>query len=132
MIGGFLDGVDRFDPLLFGITPRDAALMDPHERLFLETAWAALENAAHPRQRLRERHGSRVGVYAGAMYADYSFFGVEETLRGRPAYSGGALGNIANRVSYILDLHGPSLAVDTMCSSSAGRPPPGRPRAARR
>ncbi|MEU5739275.1 beta-ketoacyl synthase N-terminal-like domain-containing protein [Streptomyces tendae] len=118
MTGGFLDGVDRFDPLLFGITPRDAALMDPHERLFLETAWAALENAAHPRQRLRERHGSRVGVYAGAMYADYAFFGVEETLRGRPAYSGGALGNIANRVSYILDLHGPSLAVDTMCSSS--------------
>ncbi|MFG2680590.1 SDR family NAD(P)-dependent oxidoreductase [Streptomyces sp. NPDC048392] len=118
MTGGFLDGVDRFDPLLFGITPRDAALMDPHERLFLETAWAALENAAHPRQRLRERHRSRVGVYAGAMYADYAFFGVEETLRGRPAYSGGALGNIANRVSYILDLHGPSLAVDTMCSSS--------------
>ncbi|WP_432090946.1 beta-ketoacyl synthase N-terminal-like domain-containing protein [Streptomyces sp. NRRL F-5630] len=118
MIGGFLDGVDRFDPLLFGITPRDAALMDPHERLFLETAWAALENAAHPRQRLRERHRSRVGVYAGAMYADYAFFGVEQTLRGRPAYSGGALGNNANRVSYALDLHGPSLAVDTMCSSS--------------
>ncbi|MFF8401506.1 beta-ketoacyl synthase N-terminal-like domain-containing protein [Streptomyces sp. NPDC015684] len=118
MIGGFLDDVDRFDPLLFGITPRDASLMDPQERLFLETAWAALENAAHPRQRLRERHGSRVGVYAGAMYADYAFFGVEETLRGRPAYAGGALGNIANRVSYILDLHGPSLAVDTMCSSS--------------
>ncbi|GGR96749.1 hypothetical protein GCM10010269_39510 [Streptomyces humidus] len=118
MTGGFLDGVDRFDPLLFGITPRDAALMDPHERLFLETAWAALENAAYPRQRLRERHRSRVGVYAGAMYADYAFFGVEETRRGRPAYSGGALGNIANRVSYILDLHGPSLAVDTMCSSS--------------
>ncbi|MGQ4335472.1 beta-ketoacyl synthase N-terminal-like domain-containing protein, partial [Streptomyces hayashii] len=118
MTGGFLDGVDRFDPLLFGITPRDAALMDPHERLFLETAWAALENAAYPRQRLREQHRSRVGVYAGAMYADYAFFGVEETLRGRPAYSGGALGNIANRVSYVLDLHGPSLAVDTMCSSS--------------
>ncbi|WP_050776695.1 beta-ketoacyl synthase N-terminal-like domain-containing protein [Streptomyces sp. SPB074] len=118
MIGGFLDGVDRFDPLLFGITPRDAALMDPHERLFLETAWAALENAAYPRQRLRERHRSRVGVYAGAMYADYAFFGVEETLRGRPAYSGGAIGNNANRVSYILDLHGPSLAIDTMCSSS--------------
>ncbi|MFC7806202.1 beta-ketoacyl synthase N-terminal-like domain-containing protein [Streptomyces olivaceus] len=118
MTGGFLDGVDRFDPLLFGITPRDAALMDPHERLFLESAWAALEDAAHPRERLRERHRSRVGVYAGAMYADYAFFGVEETLRGRPAYSGGALGNIANRVSYLLDLHGPSLAVDTMCSSS--------------
>ncbi|MFD8592394.1 beta-ketoacyl synthase N-terminal-like domain-containing protein, partial [Streptomyces sp. NPDC059637] len=118
MIGGFLDGVDRFDPLLFGITPRDASLMDPHERLFLETAWAALEDAAHPRQRLRERHRSRVGVYAGAMYADYAFFGVEETLRGRPGYSGGALGNIANRVSYLMDLHGPSLAVDTMCSSS--------------
>ncbi|MER6530590.1 beta-ketoacyl synthase N-terminal-like domain-containing protein [Streptomyces sp. NPDC001508] len=118
MIGGFLDGVDRFDPLLFGITPRDASLMDPQERLFLETAWAALENAAYPRQRLREQHRSRVGVYAGAMYADYAFFGVEETLRGRPGYSGGSLGNIANRVSYILDLHGPSLAVDTMCSSS--------------
>ncbi|MFG2635913.1 beta-ketoacyl synthase N-terminal-like domain-containing protein [Streptomyces sp. NPDC048362] len=118
MIGGFLEDVDRFDPLLFGITPRDAALMDPQERLFLEAAWAALENAAYPRQRLREQHRSRVGVYAGSMYADYAFFGVEETLRGRPGYSGGAIGNIANRVSYVLDLNGPSLAVDTMCSSS--------------
>ncbi|MER5558822.1 beta-ketoacyl synthase N-terminal-like domain-containing protein [Streptomyces sp. NPDC002506] len=118
MVGGFLDDVDRFDPLLFGITPRDAALMDPQERLFTQSCWEALEDAGLTRERLREEHGSRVGVYIGSMYSDYAFFGVEETLRGNPSYAGGAIGNIANRVSYLMDLHGPSLAVDTMCSSS--------------
>ncbi|XVQ82892.1 beta-ketoacyl synthase N-terminal-like domain-containing protein [Microbispora siamensis] len=118
MWGGFLDEVDKFDPLLFNITPRDAALMDPQERLFLEVTWEALEDAGYPRRRLRERHGSRVAVYAGSMYNEYPFFGVEQTLRGTPQDSGSAIGGIANRVSFHFDLRGPSMTVDTMCSSS--------------
>ncbi|GAA4092704.1 non-ribosomal peptide synthetase [Nonomuraea soli] len=115
MWGGFLDDVDRFDPLLFGITPRDAALMDPQERLFLEVAWEALEDAGYPRARLR---GSDVAVYAGVMYNEYPFFGVEQTLMGSPQDTGATTGGVANRVSYHLDLTGPSMTVDTMCSSS--------------
>ncbi|MEU4755318.1 SDR family NAD(P)-dependent oxidoreductase, partial [Micromonospora tulbaghiae] len=118
MDGGYLDDVDRFDPLLFGITPRDAALMDPQERLFLEVTWAALESAGYTRARLRERHHSSVAVYAGAMWNEYPLFGAERTLRGVPQDSGATLGGIANRVSYCFDLHGPSLTVDTMCSSA--------------
>ncbi|MBW4720357.1 SDR family NAD(P)-dependent oxidoreductase [Saccharothrix obliqua] len=118
MEGGYLDQVDRFDPLLFGITPRDAALMDPQERQFLEVTWEALEDAGYPRTRLRTRHQSSVAVYAGAMWNEYPFFGVEQTLLGSPQDSGATLGGIANRVSYCFDLRGPSLTVDTMCSSA--------------
>ncbi|MGW2157708.1 amino acid adenylation domain-containing protein [Nonomuraea sp. NPDC001699] len=118
MWGGFLDGVTDFDPLLFGITPRDAALMDPQERVFLEVAWEALEDAGYPRTRLRDQHGSDVAVYAGVMYNEYPFFGVEQSLRGTSQDTGATLGGVANRVSYHLDLKGPSMSVDTMCSSS--------------
>ncbi|MFC5657830.1 amino acid adenylation domain-containing protein [Streptomyces nogalater] len=118
MWGAFLDGIDRFDPLFFAILPRDAVLMDPQERLFLEVAWEALEDAGYTRARLREQHGGRVGVFAGAMYNEYPFLGVEQSLLGPPADTGSALAGIANRVSYFLDLNGPSLTVDTMCSAS--------------
>ncbi|MEV6116045.1 amino acid adenylation domain-containing protein [Streptomyces sp. NPDC052109] len=113
MTGGFLDDVAGFDPLFFGITPRDAAVLDPQERLFLQTAWHALEDAGYSRSRLRERHGGRVGVFVGSMYNEYPFFGL-----GGPRPTGSAIAGIANRVSYFLDLNGPSLTVDTMCSSS--------------
>ncbi|MER7165756.1 beta-ketoacyl synthase N-terminal-like domain-containing protein [Micromonospora sp. NPDC000207] len=118
MEGGYLDQVDRFDPMLFGITPRDAALMDPQERLFLEVTWEALESAGYPRTRLRRRHHGSVAVYAGAMWNEYPYFGVEQTGQGFPQDTGATLGGIANRVSYHFDLHGPSLTVDTMCSSA--------------
>ncbi|MCW1097520.1 amino acid adenylation domain-containing protein [Streptomyces sp. RS2] len=118
MWGAFLDGIDRFDPLFFAISPRDAVLMDPQERLFLEVAWEALEDAGYTRARLREQHDGRVGVYAGAMYNEYPFLGVEQSLVGPAADTGSALAGIANRVSYFLDLNGPSLTVDTMCSAS--------------
>ncbi len=111
--GGFLDEVAGFDPLFFGITPRDAAAMDPQERLFLQTAWHTLEDAGWTRAVLRERHGGRVGVFVGSMYNEYPFYG----LNG-PRPVGSAIAGIANRVSYFLDLSGPSMTVDTMCSSS--------------
>ncbi|HEY2577786.1 MAG TPA: amino acid adenylation domain-containing protein [Streptosporangiaceae bacterium] len=118
MWGAFLDGVEEFDPLFFGITPRDADLMDPQERLFLEVVWEALEDACYPRARLREAHGGRAGVFAATMYSEYPFFGVERSLVAAPVSTGSSVAGIANRVSYFLGLHGPSLTVDTMCSSS--------------
>lgn len=118
MWGGFIDGVADFDPLLFAITPRDAELMDPQERLFLEVAWECLEDAGYTRARLRERHGNQVGVFVGAMHNEYPYFGVEQSRAGQAQDTGATLAGIANRVSFFFDLHGPSLSVDTMCSSS--------------
>lgn len=113
--GGFINGVDRFDPLFFNISPHEARYLDPQERLFLESVWTALEDAAYTRESLE---GHPVGVYAGVMYSEYQLFGVEATARGQPMGFASSVGSIANRVSYVLNLNGPSLALDTMCSSS--------------
>jgi acyl transferase domain-containing protein/NAD(P)-dependent dehydrogenase (short-subunit alcohol dehydrogenase family)/acyl carrier protein/SAM-dependent methyltransferase len=113
--GGFLDGVDEFDPGFFHISPRDAELMDPQERLFLQAAWHALEDAGYTPTGLK---GKRVGVYVGVMHSPYQLLGVEASLAGAPIAAGSSPATIANRVSYHLDLNGPSIALDTMCSSS--------------
>ncbi|WP_206410053.1 SDR family NAD(P)-dependent oxidoreductase, partial [Lysobacter enzymogenes] len=110
--GGFLDAFDRFDPLFFNISPKEAELMDPQERLFLETAWQALEDAGYRREAVA---GRKVGVYVGAMWGQYELYGAGGGEHGVPSSS---FASIANRVSYFFDLHGPSLALDTMCSSS--------------
>ncbi|MFI8356847.1 SDR family NAD(P)-dependent oxidoreductase [Streptomyces cyaneofuscatus] len=109
--GGFLDGIDRFDPLFFGIAPRDADMMDPQERVFLETVWHALEDSGRTRADLRE---GTTGVFVGVMYGDYQRYGPAPD--GRMGVSSYA--SIANRVSYFFDFRGPSMALDTMCSSS--------------
>jgi acyl transferase domain-containing protein/acyl-CoA synthetase (AMP-forming)/AMP-acid ligase II len=113
--GGFLSDVDKFDPLFFNISPREAALMDPQERLFLETAWKTIEDAGYAREQLA---GGKVGVYVGVMYGEYQLFAAEyqETPQFVPTNS--VFASIANRVSYFFDFHGPSIALDTMCSSS--------------
>jgi polyketide synthase PksL len=106
--GGFIADVDKFDPRFFSIPPREAHAIDPQERLFLEQAWLALEDAGYTRAGLQiPREGDlpgQVGVYAGVMYGEYNL--------------SGSLASIANRVSYFLNLHGPSMTVDSMCSSS--------------
>ncbi|MFF9644157.1 SDR family NAD(P)-dependent oxidoreductase [Kitasatospora aureofaciens] len=112
--GGFLDGIDEFDPGFFRITPREAEGMDPQERLFLQTSWHALEDAGLTRADVA---GRPVGVFAGVMFTQYQMLGLgaEEWLPVLPTSFASA---VANRVSYFLDLRGPSLALDTMCSSS--------------
>lgn len=120
--GGFLDDFDQFDALFFNISPREAETMDPQERLFLETAWSALEDAGYARYTLMSHDTSnsqrRTGVFVGVTYGHYQTFSAEAWAHGRfiPAYS--SFWSIANRVSYTLNLRGPSLAVDTACSSS--------------
>lgn len=120
--GGFISDADKFDPLFFNISPREAEAMDPQERLFLETAWAAAEDAGYTRAALSaespEGLRTKTGVFAGVMYGSYQLFGAEHWARGRYVTAGSGYWSIANRVSYLLDLRGPSLAVDTACSSS--------------
>ena len=120
--GGFIDGVDEFDPLFFNISPREAELMDPQERLFLECVFETLEDAGYTRDSLRSHSSfgsdTNVGIYVGVMYEEYQLYGAQETIQGRPLALSGSPSSIANRVSYFCNFHGPSMAIDTMCSSS--------------
>ncbi|HET8798758.1 MAG TPA: beta-ketoacyl synthase N-terminal-like domain-containing protein, partial [Thermoanaerobaculia bacterium] len=113
--GGFLTDVDKFDPLFFNISPREASLLDPQERLFLETAWETIEDAGYSKESLS---GRRVGVFVGVMWGQYELFGADVMAGGGSGFPGSSYSSIANRVSYFFDFHGPSMAVDTMCSSS--------------
>ena len=114
--GGFLSSVDQFDAAFFGITPREAKKIDPQQRWLLEVAWEALEHAGQSPTQLS---GSQTGVFVGISGNDYG-----HQLLAHPsaldAYigTGNALSIAANRLSYVLNLRGPSLAVDTACSSS--------------
>lgn len=120
--GAFLRDIDRFDPLLFRISPREAERMDPAERLFLETAWEALEDAAWPPSRLRAADSAgrpRVGVFVGLMHhGQYQLLATEQWGRGHRVQAGASTWSIANRVSHTFGFAGPSMAVDTACSSS--------------
>jgi 3-oxoacyl-(acyl-carrier-protein) synthase/non-ribosomal peptide synthetase component F/acyl carrier protein len=115
--GGFIDGVDQFDPLFFHIAPREAHFIDPQERLFLETVWHLLEGSGYTREHLASRHRNRVGVYIGAMYQQYALLASQAD--GGFSNALASHGAIANRVSWFLGLEGPSIAIDTMCSSAA-------------
>ncbi|WP_117210213.1 type I polyketide synthase [Allorhizocola rhizosphaerae] len=114
--GAFLSDVKGFDADFFDITPREAALMDPQQRIVLELAWEALEHAGIPPHHLA---GSDAGVFIGVGADDYGRRLLEDLPR-IEAWTGigGAYCAVANRVSYVLDLRGPSIAVDTACSSS--------------
>jgi acyl transferase domain-containing protein/NAD(P)-dependent dehydrogenase (short-subunit alcohol dehydrogenase family)/acyl carrier protein len=113
--GGFLDGVELFDPLFFNLSPREAEIIDPQERLFLQTVWHTIEDAGYTRHTLSEWE---VGVFVGVMYGHYQLYGAEQSLLGNRMALSSSYASVANRVSYALGFRGPSMAVDTMCSSS--------------
>jgi acyl transferase domain-containing protein len=115
--GGFLDRVDLFDAAFFGISRREAETMDPQQRLLLEVAWEALENAGIAANRLR---GSSTGVFVGITTSDYARLAASDRSIAFDAYTatGGALNAAAGRISYVLGLNGPAVAIDTACSSS--------------
>ncbi|HDR9052400.1 TPA: AMP-binding protein [Burkholderia vietnamiensis] len=113
---GLLDDVDRFDAAFFGISAREAESMDPQQRLLLEVAWETLEHAGIAPRSLA---GARTAVVVGISNADYVRLAQQEAADIGPyVATGNALGVAANRISYTLDLRGPSWAVDTACSSS--------------
>ncbi len=117
--GAYLEKVDGFDANFFSIAPREADLLDPNQRIFLEEAWNAIENAGYGNSRLK---GSNTGVFIGYS-SDFGNSYKDIILTHEPNNVGTAVaGNIksiiASRISYILDLKGPALSIDTACSSS--------------
>ncbi|GGQ48396.1 SDR family NAD(P)-dependent oxidoreductase [Streptomyces mutabilis] len=120
--GGFLADADRFDPQFFNISPSEAEIMDPQERIFLECAHHALEDAGYTRDTVARAESEglpgQVGVFVGVMYQEYQLYAAQRQLRGEMITLNGSAASIANRVSYTYGFHGPSLALDSMCSSS--------------
>ncbi|MFC9290378.1 SDR family NAD(P)-dependent oxidoreductase, partial [Streptomyces sp. NPDC057052] len=113
--GGFLDDIDKFDPAFFNILPRDAADIDPQERLFLETCWDLLDRAGYLGG---STHETMTGVFAGVMYGSYGRLAATGWAHGKLSGAHSAYWSVANRVSYHFDFQGPSFAVDSACSSS--------------
>lgn len=116
--GAFVEEFAQFDPMFFGISPRDANNIDPHERLFLQEAWRAMEDAGYSSELLRQRHQRRVGVFVGVTKTEFELNGAHDPAASGPLFAHTSFSSIANRLSYFLDLSGPSMPVDTMCSSS--------------
>ncbi|WP_397321395.1 SDR family oxidoreductase [Nostoc sp. UCD120] len=116
--GGVLEDIDLFDAAFFELNPREAEITDPQHRIFLESAWEALENAGYDSQRCK----SRIGVYAGASLSNYRSFDFNSDQVGSATSYQTLIGNdkdfLTTRVSYKLNLKGPSITVQTACSTS--------------
>ena len=119
--GAPLDNFADFDAEFFGLSPKDAAIMDPQHRQFMECAWEALENAGH----VPERHDGRIGVFGGCGMGSYFYFNlcsnpdlVDSTGMFLLRHTGNDKDFLTTRVSHIFDLDGPSVNVQTACSTS--------------
>ena len=116
-----LDGFETFDADFFGFSPKEAAILDPQHRQFMEVAWEALENAGHPPENFK----GPIGVYAGCGMGSYFYFNictnpdlVDQTGMFLLRHTGNDKDFLATRVSHIFDLKGPSINVQTACSTS--------------
>ncbi|QYK68214.1 type I polyketide synthase [Paenibacillus sp. S02] len=116
--GGFVEDFADFDPLFFNISPREAMSMDPQERIFLEECWKVFEDAGYSREQLAEQYNGRIGVFAGITGTGFNLYGPKLWEQGQPVFPRTSFSSVANRISYFLNLKGPSIPVDTMCSSS--------------
>ncbi len=113
--GGFIDDIDKFDPLFFNIPPIDAKFIDPQQRLFFQESWRAMEDAGYTSKR---RKNLRCGVFVGVSGNDYPYLVQEKGVVIPPAgATSNMLSSMAARLSYFLDLQGPCMAVDTASSS---------------
>jgi acyl transferase domain-containing protein len=114
--GGFIGDADKFDAKFFNISPKEAELMDPQQRVALETVWSAIEDSGY---RAEELSGRKIGVFMGVQFSDYHFLLEDEGIDHPYITTGNANAMISNRISYLLNLTGPSEVIDTACSSSA-------------
>jgi acyl transferase domain-containing protein/NADPH-dependent curcumin reductase CurA len=114
--GSFLADIERFDAHFFGVSPREAALMDPQQRMLLEVAWEAMDDAGVVPEKLR---GSTTGVFAAIYNHDYLRYQYADPARVVAHTSSGTSPAIAaGRIAFLLDLRGPAVIFDTACSSS--------------
>lgn len=115
----YIDEIDKFDYKFFRMSPKEASLMDPHQRLFLQTTWGAIEDAGYGGERIV---GSRTGVYAGLSdLGGFSYMRLVSETEPQSlvtALSGNTSAMLPSRIAYLLDLKGPSMVIDTACSSS--------------
>ena len=114
--GGFLEDIKAFDPEFFGMSNREASVMDPQQRIMLEEGWKVFEDAGYCPD---EFSGTKTGVFIGITNLDYHQLILKNNLADVPySATGNAFSIIPNRISYFLNLHGPSIAIDTACSAS--------------
>jgi polyketide synthase PksM len=111
--GGFIDGIEYFDPLFFRLSPKEAEQLDPQQKLFLQCAWEVMEDGGYGAA--ERRLTDKVGVYVGVTWNEFSLLSHDE---GAHRGGGSLYWGIPNRASYFLNLTGPSQAIDTACSSS--------------
>jgi len=114
--GGYVEDYDRFDAKLFNISPREAKVMDPQQRIMLEIVWQALEDAGMEPKSLSQKD---IGIFTGVMggeWARFSFF--DKQKMDIHSGTGNGYSMVSNRISYVYDFKGPSMAIDTACSSS--------------
>jgi polyketide synthase PksL len=117
--GGFIKAADKFDPFYFTISPREAELMDPQERLMLETGLKVIEDAGYSVEGLHQKSHGSVGVFVGLMWNEYQLLGATKPENGgEMLYGTSNNSSISNRLSYAFDFNGPSVVIDTACSSS--------------
>jgi polyketide synthase PksN len=107
--------IDKFDAAFFNLSPKEAELMDPQQRLFLTAVWQAIEDAGYKAQQLS---GSKTGLFVGVASSDYAELLSRYGENNAWVSTGNAHSILANRVSYLLNIHGPSEPIDTACSSS--------------
>ncbi|KVE40096.1 type I polyketide synthase [Burkholderia sp. TSV86] len=113
--GSFLDDIASFDAGFFGISAREATMLDPQQRMLLEVVWEALERAGIPASELK---GTATGMFAGVMHQDYAHRFRNAADVDLYTAAGNAPSVLAGRVSHVLGLQGPSMTIDTACSSS--------------
>ncbi|MEW8987276.1 MAG: polyketide synthase, partial [Bacillus sp. (in: firmicutes)] len=114
--GGFIEGLGEFDPMFFGISPREAKLMDPQQRLLMIYIWKAIEDAGYSPQSLS---GSKTGIFVGTAFSGYGGLISRSNIAIEGYSSTGMISSVGpNRMSYFLNIHGPSEPIETACSSS--------------
>ncbi|MDM5187018.1 SDR family NAD(P)-dependent oxidoreductase [Bacillus sp. DX4.1] len=112
--GGFMGDIDKFDSLFFGISPKEAELMDPQQRILMENVWKTIEDAGY---KASELSGTRTGIFIGVSSSDYGDLQTQSEIQAQTS-TGMSHCILTNRISYLLNLHGPSEPIDTACSSS--------------